>query len=188
MRSKCDERQKLFERTIVSKIQAALFLEKKVQNFFEDNSRMSPGKKETITRNKIKKQKMYLNDNIDELHKKFKALNPSYKMSYSSFCKLRPFWTVKARVSERDTCMCVVHENMNLLVCALHDNNIIQQNTSTKLLSSITCDKWSSNCLLRKCDSCSESEVIFNNVKKNDPIYYYEWKNVKEKRISAKTK
>lgn len=65
-----------------------------VHNFFEDdsNSRMGAGKKEYITRKAMKKQKRYLLDTVFNLYKKF--ITGNFKISYQTFCRLRPFWVV----------------------------------------------------------------------------------------------
>jgi len=57
-----------------------------VQIFFErdDVSRMCAGKKETVTRSKVTKQKRYLLDNMRNLHKKFVAMHPGDDISSSS--------------------------------------------------------------------------------------------------------
>ena len=60
-----------------------------VQQFYtrDDNSRMSSGKKQTLTRKKVKMQKTFLLDTVVNLHKKFKSEYPSAKISYSTFAK-----------------------------------------------------------------------------------------------------
>ena len=65
----------------------------KIINFYtpDDNSRMAAGKKETKTKNKEKQQKRFLSDTIKNLHAKFRAENPSCKISYTLFSRLRPF-------------------------------------------------------------------------------------------------
>jgi len=70
-----------------------------VQQFYtrDDNSRMSSGKKQTLTRKKVKMQKTFLLDTVVNLHEKFKSEYPSAKISYSMFAKLRPFWVVNQR-------------------------------------------------------------------------------------------
>ncbi|KAF9415659.1 hypothetical protein HW555_006758 [Spodoptera exigua] len=66
---------------------------KEIEVFFEDdeNSRLCSGKKECITRNKVRKQKRYISDTLVNLHEKFLKTS-SYTISYSAFCKMRPFW------------------------------------------------------------------------------------------------
>ncbi|KAF9405953.1 hypothetical protein HW555_013504 [Spodoptera exigua] len=68
-------------------------LRKEIEVFFEDdeNSRLCSGKKECITRNKVRKQKRYISDTLVNLHEKFLKTS-SYSISYSAFCKMRPFW------------------------------------------------------------------------------------------------
>ena len=55
---------RLLPKISIFKCQGKLFIERKVESFFEENRRTCPGKKDVITRNKIKNQNMYLNDNI----------------------------------------------------------------------------------------------------------------------------
>jgi len=82
----------------------------KVKTFFtrDDNSRITTGRKQTITKNKVKKQKRFLADTMKNLHKKFLTENTN-NISYSLFCKLRPFLVVHPTLSERNTCLCKIH-------------------------------------------------------------------------------
>ena len=65
-------------------------VKKKVKEFFErdDNSRMTTGKKQTLTRWGDKKQKRFLNDTIKVVYDKFCAEKPDVKVSYSLFARL----------------------------------------------------------------------------------------------------
>lgn len=82
----------------------------------DESSRLTAGKKETITGKKIKKQKRLLNDTLKNLFKKFIMEYPMYKnMSYSLFFKFCPFWIVPTNVNDRNTCLCKVHENKLLM-------------------------------------------------------------------------
>lgn len=75
---------------------------KRVEEFFvrEDVSRMTSGKKQTLTRAKNKQQKRFLNDTISNLHMKFLAENTDIKLSYRTFCRLKPFWVVWPTTAE----------------------------------------------------------------------------------------
>ena len=64
-----------------------------------------------------------------DLHKKFLNSHRNLKISYTLFTRLRPFWTVKTEVSERDTCLSIKHENMSLVIQALHQERIIETST-----------------------------------------------------------
>ena len=68
-----------------------------VREFYvrDDNSRATSGKKETLTRNRDKKQKRLLCDTMKNLHLKFVAETPDSCISYSLFCRLRPFWDLQ---------------------------------------------------------------------------------------------
>ncbi|XP_054720463.1 uncharacterized protein LOC129230093 [Uloborus diversus] len=58
----------------------------------DDNSRLCPGKKDTITKRKQKKQKRLLSDSLKNLHQKFTDTFPEHKdLSYPQFCRGRPF-------------------------------------------------------------------------------------------------
>ena len=86
----------------------------RVCNYLEEdiNSRMLPGKNDTITKNKIKKnQKRVLMNSMKELHKQFLTQNSDIKVSYTMFCKLRPFWIVDPKCDNRDTSTCKQHCN-----------------------------------------------------------------------------
>lgn len=90
-------------------------IKREIEDFFDDdsNSRIAADKKECIKKNGLTKQKRYLTDTLINLHKKF---NVTYKeVSYSTFCKYRPFWVVYPKESDRNTCSCVKHVNMDLL-------------------------------------------------------------------------
>lgn len=86
-----------------------------VQKFLEDdsNSREAAEKKEFVARKQIKKQKSYLLDSMINLLKKFLKTIP-FIISYSLFTRLRPFCVVPPTLSIRNTCACMVHENMDL--------------------------------------------------------------------------
>ena len=57
----------------------------------DDNSTMKPGKKDAVTKRKCKMQKRLLCNTLFNLHLKFRSENPFVKISYSSFCKVKPF-------------------------------------------------------------------------------------------------
>lgn len=77
-------------------------LKSAIQNFFErdDISRATSGKKEFITKKKKRKQKRYLLDTMKNLHKIFET--EFCKVSYSYFCKQRPFWVHIHNGNQRD--------------------------------------------------------------------------------------
>lgn len=86
----------------------------------DDVSRLTTGKKQTKTRYKLKKQKRFLIDTMANAHRKFLAEYPERKVSYSLFCHLHPFWVVTPTLSERETCLCKMHENLDFVTDKLY--------------------------------------------------------------------
>lgn len=77
--SKQQRRELIFERKLKL---SGIEIQKDVEKFLEcdENSRMCPGKKDTLTRNKVKKQKILLNDSLKILYRKFNERH-SYSIS-----------------------------------------------------------------------------------------------------------
>lgn len=160
-----------------------------IHKFYEDdnNSRCAAGKKECITRKKLKKQKRYLLDSLKNLHQKF--LNTSLmKIGYNSFCKLRPFWVVVPQLTDRDTCACVTHENINLKLGALKNANVLDFATYQTALEKICCDRYSEKCLARTCQDCSMKILPYKEFDNSMDIAVKQWKHSKELIKDIKTK
>lgn len=158
-----------------------------VQQFYLENSRECPGKKDCLTESKSKKQKRYLNSTMEELHKKFTLKYPADVISYTAFTRLRPFHAVPPKVTSRDTCLCPTHENMSLLVKLLHRKGIINENSSDKVIQSITCTQRTEQCLSRECATCKSKRVKFEEFADDGPIQYQQWVTKREERVSGKT-
>lgn len=154
-----------------------------VRHFLEndENSTMSPGKKDTITRNKVKMQKRYLNNSLLNLHKSFLEANKT-KMSYALFCKFKPFWIIAPNVNKRDTCLCIKHSNFEMLLSSLIKNKVISQKSSNELLEAVTCSKEDENCLMGTCSDCLKKSLTFSVPEDVNDITYFKWVNVVEKR------
>ncbi|XP_060806067.1 uncharacterized protein LOC132902972 [Amyelois transitella] len=161
---------------------------KVIREFYEDdsNSRLGAGKKEFITRNSIKHQKRYLQDTVLSLYKKFVASN--FKISYQMFCRLRPFWVVKPKAQDRDTCLCVTHANIDLKLSGLHAAKILSYNSYQKLLENLCCDRYNVECLSRKCLVCNNRTPAYNEFDDNKPIQYKKWVSEKQEYLDPKSK
>lgn len=161
---------------------------KAVHNFFEDdsNSRMGAGKKEYITRKAVKKQKRYLLDTVWNLYKKF--ITGNFKISYQTFCRLRPFWVVKPNAKNRDTCLCIVHSNIDMKLSALHTAHILTYNNHQKLLEELCCDRYNLNCLARSCRSCLHKNPTYKEFDNRNVIKYKMWISERQQIQDLKTK
>lgn len=151
-------------------------IKRDVQEFLEDDehSRLAPGKRDTKTLQKEKKQKRYLNDTLYNLHKKFNA-KVTYSISYAQFCRYRPFWVVYQCTAEtRDTCQCKVCVNTDFLVRGMYNSKMINFQNGKAILQHLTCD-GRLDCFLGKCKECQNKVVPYNEFNGNMHVKYYEW-------------
>ena len=151
-----------------------------VISFFQrdDNSRITTGKKQTVTKKKVKKQKRLLLDTIANLHEKFCAENSNSIISYISFTRLRPFWVRVPVAKDRDTCLCRKHENLQLLADKLYQLGILKSKYLEDVLQHICCDISERACMFRECEVCQGQTVHFqkNNVPQDDTVVVWpEW-------------
>lgn len=86
----------------------------------EDNSRTQPGKADVKqTSDGEKRQTLVLTDYLKNLHEKYAAENPEIKLSFATFCRLRPKNILLARFISRKACQCIHHQNMAFKVQAM---------------------------------------------------------------------
>jgi hypothetical protein len=152
-----------------------------VEQFFAQdiNSHASAGRKETIMRNKEKKQKRYLNDTVKNIHKKFcREMGP---ISYTAFRKLKPFWIVQS--VDRNTCACKKCHNIKLKVYALHRLGELSTQDVAVLLSTIKCSIASQSCMYNECKLCRSKCLAFSEKIANDSeTSWFEWVAKTERR------
>lgn len=134
-----------------------------------------PGKKDTITKSKLKKQKRLLNATMKTLFTRFKTHHPKVKISYSLFCSLKPFWIVPPKVEKRDTCLCELCENFSLLIKKMKVLKMIKEADAHEIRKSFTCEQYSEKCLERRCEACSKKEIVFLEFDAEDDCSYERW-------------
>jgi len=93
-------------------------LQEVITEFFtrDDVSTATASKKETVTRFKNRMQKPLLLDTLTNTPVKFCSEFLEHNISYSPFCQLKPFWVVPLAISDRETCLCRVHDNLQFTV------------------------------------------------------------------------
>ncbi|XP_064601012.1 uncharacterized protein LOC135467176 [Liolophura sinensis] len=174
----------------------------RVRSFYirDDVSRITAGKKETKTRNKQKMQKRFLCDSLKVLHMKFLSESPNMKISYSLFCRLRPFWVIIPSSKDRETCLCKTHENLNLLVQKLRDLKLLQTSDLCQMADNMACDRNQKACMYGECASCVSAQVpVAENYDELQQVEYWQWvskktervlksSEVKEQRVTSKDK
>ncbi|CAB3244512.1 unnamed protein product [Arctia plantaginis] len=152
-----------------------------IHKFYEEdtNSRQAAGKKEFITRQGTKKTKRYLVMSLKNLYNKF-ITTSEIKISYSTFCKYRPFWVVFPKPNNRETCSCEIHVNIKLLIEALHKAKIINEKSDYDFINALCCSPKTDNCLLKTCEGCKDKEIICNEFNNTDVVEFSYWCKIKE--------
>ena len=106
------------------------------------------------------------------------------RISYSSFCKLRPYWVVHPSARDRETCLCARHANIQLAVSRLNQLKIITQSKADDIAHTIVCDINNKDCMLRKCKSCCDQKLqaVVSDERQGDSVTYYQWRSRSEVR------
>lgn len=169
---------------LVGRPSMGIEVKNKIINFFvnDDVARPFPGLKDCISiklpdGKREKRQKRLLLDPLEILHKKYleTCAIDDEKVSLSFFKSLRPKECVFAGdASAANTCVCVIHENMNFLVQALHKTESFNDEANTPrdllrvLRSKVLCKEPSEACFLRNCDNCETDSMVTYVLKKMD--------------------
>lgn len=127
----------------------------------DDVSRATAGKNDTVTRHKSKMQKRLLLDTLNNIYLKFRSEFPMCEISYSMFCRLRPFWVVPPSSSDRDTCLCKVHDNLQLMLDKMVDLHVLEHVSVERLCEALVCDSANVDCMYGKCTQCAGREIEF---------------------------
>ncbi|WAQ94248.1 hypothetical protein MAR_006719 [Mya arenaria] len=101
-------------------------------------------------------------------------------ISYSLFCKPRPFWIKPPTSRDRDTCQCKLHENLTYKLETAHSNKLINSKHINDIVKTVTCNKSldNKNCMYRSCLICKNKTVpIDTNVDLGKQVQWKMWKN-----------
>ena len=143
----------------------------------DDNSRMTTGKRQTVTKSKVKEQKRLLLDTLTNLHEKFCGEFPS-NISYVTFTRYRPFWVRQPTAKDRETCLCRKHENVQLAVDKLYHLGATKAKHCEDLLWDICCSTENKKCMFRECEMCASKSIKCTDnclVKDDSTIIWSEW-------------
>ena len=176
-RQKCSSPQKVKRR---SKHSDEIMCQKVISFYEQDDvSRVCPGVKQAISRNRLKKQKRLLTDDLRNLHKKF--VSGGDKISYSLFCRLRPFWVVPAQERDRETCLCVLHENVQYLVKAMTIAGLVSCTNLDFLVTKFMCNADSEVCAYGDCSKCSRQQFNFERpIDDCGTVSFFQWESTKK--------
>lgn len=153
----------------------------RVREFLEEdiNSRMCPGKRD----HSKNVQKRFLLAPLCDLHKKYCEKFTS-KMSLKTFQRLKPSWIVRPKMTDRNTCACVKHENFQFLINALHQNSLIRSNKLSDVCEDLCCSVENKSCMFRSCLKCNSKKLFtVDDSVLNNTVAFYQWTRITEKRI-----
>lgn len=139
------------------------FIKKDVENFYILNSTIDPGKKAFVKVNGEKIQKMYMNASMIDLHAQF-CSEKNYTVCYKTFTTYHPTLCKAPKVSERDTCACIIHQNFSFLITALHNNKILKENSIAKVVKNMVCEPRTEECLSKICKDCNTNKMMSLNL------------------------
>ncbi|CAG9136304.1 unnamed protein product [Plutella xylostella] len=154
-------------------------MEKNIKNFYlqDDVSTATAGKKETKTLKKVKMQKRFLVDTMRNLHKKFEE-SMGQKVSYTTFIKNRPFYVISPTLSNRETCGCKKHANIEFKHTALKRLQVVTKDcTLNSLINSTVCDEKLQACMYKECPTCADKQISYDvsSTKLDDKVTWLEW-------------
>ena len=142
-------------------------MRKVVHTFFErdDNSRMTTGLKQTITKQKDKRQKRFMLDILRNLYMKYESEN-NERISFTTFWRLKPF--------------CKTSENLSFMVKVLFRHQVISTPNTNILVQQVVCSTQRMNCMYGSCGKCQEKQIETKPFDHNLPVVYSQWISEKE--------
>lgn len=173
----------IFCRSTKEKERLRKAMQQSVREFLEkdEHTAIAPGADDTIFKNGQTKRKRFLLDSLPNLYRKYKS-ESVIKVSQSTFYRFKPFWVVRRTLSSRDTCMCKLHANFDLIVQRLARLKIVRPNT-LNFCSSMVCPSPKKECYYRECKNCKEYKVAVPE--NSESSFYYQWQTVNESRVGA---
>jgi len=159
---------------------------KEVQDFYarDDISRMLPGKKDykSVKLPEGKRehhQKRQLLYKISEAHQLFKE-ESSLKIEKSKFAELRPPHILPLSSIDQEVCICIYHENLDLLLQGL--SKITSKCwSSEEAVAQTVCSLDTLKCVDRDCDSCGVTHLtdsLTQSLDEDSSISYHQWQKV----------
>ncbi len=116
-------------------------------------------------------------------------------ISPSAFAKLRPKHILSKNTLAHRICVCVIHENVNLLLEVLSKEVHGLKNNLNDFLSKLVCDENEECCMMSCCDICKnnfDQYIVKKMIDKKKVISWNQWVNVNghaiKKNFSGKKK
>ena len=133
----------------------------------------------------MKQQRMILTDSMINLHTDFLIRNPTVKLSYSSFCTLKPFYITAPKASDRKTCLCQKHENAYLMLEVLRMSGVVKSNKLDDSFQLVCCSPASEACLLRTCSRCLNKGTVTTQEQDKIHVQWKQWERVQDDTVNG---
>ena len=130
---------------------------------------------------------MILTDTVLNLHKEFTKKEPRVKLSYSSFCALRPCYVTAPRLSERKTCHCQHHENAKLILEVLREKGVVKSSKLEDSFELICCSQTSKACLLHSCTRCLHKHTLPTPQQDQTNVEWQQWERVQDQTADGRS-
>lgn len=91
-----------------------------------------------------------------KLHVKYKT--EGGKASYTSFVRHKPFYVVRPKLSNRETCVGIKHANLTFKAEKLKKLNVFKTSNLDDLVDQVTCNVDSDRCMYLNCSLCKNRE------------------------------
>ena len=102
---------------------------------------------------------MFTTDTMKNLQNAFLTWNTN-NAAYSLFCKLQPFWVVHPTLSDHNTSLYKMHENLIFIVKELHYLRLIDISDVRNLTEIITCHTSNEMCMNDEYEKRQDSPVV----------------------------
>jgi hypothetical protein len=155
-----------------------MLIKKLAAEYFEDDavSTLSPSKNDQIVRKKVRKQKRFISNSLTYLYQEFCKNNSGFRLSYATFCRTRPFWTVNRAFQSRDTCLCKKCDNSKMICRQLHRLKVINDGNLDRLIErEMFCEPSTELCRFRKCKFCDRKVIQILEFDGLEETVYENW-------------
>ena len=122
---------------------------------------------------------------MTHLHAKFTNENPTSIVSHSTFCSLRPFWIVQPSARDRETCLCKLHENGNLVISKLCQLQMLPDGCRSveTCVDNAICIQGTRHCYKRNCANCTGNlRISLDEDTAQTSVEWCQWETIDEKR------
>lgn len=110
-----------------------------------------------------------------ELHLQYNSeMQKPHRLSYRQFVQYCPFFVTQPKVSDRNTCACLDHENVKLTE-KLQQKGLLKTTSISQLLSSIVCSPGNKSCMYRVCTKCCYNEVESPIPQTEETVTWHQW-------------